>query len=105
VRWAWHARWREYCLSSVLKRIELAAIIYDTKHALRVLRRSPGFAATVVLTLGLGIGANTAIFSVVNGVMLRDLPFPEPDRLVNIWTHNRGKTDVVNSEATLPISF
>jgi putative ABC transport system permease protein len=77
----------------------MANIFDDIKYSLRMLRGSRGFAATVVLTLGLGIGANTAIFSVVNGVMLRELPYPEPDRLVNIWTHNRGKTDVVNSEA------
>jgi len=54
----------------------------DALHTLRSLRRNPGFALVSILTLGLGIGANTAIFSVVNGILLRDLPFPEPERLV-----------------------
>src|SRR3954447_24863478 len=54
----------------------------DLKYALRTLSRSRGFALTVILTLGLGIGANTAIFSVVRGVLLKPLPHREGDRLV-----------------------
>src|SRR5688572_32882598 len=57
----------------------------DIRYAFRRLLKSPGFAAVVILTLGLGIGANSAIFSVVNGVVFRSLPYPEPDRLVRLF--------------------
>ncbi|MEZ5352539.1 MAG: ABC transporter permease [Bryobacteraceae bacterium] len=60
-------------------------MIRSWKHTLRRLGRTPGFTLATVVTLALGIGANTAIFTVIDSVLLRPLPFPEPDRLVGVW--------------------
>jgi hypothetical protein len=60
----------------------------DLRHAARVLRKQPGFAAGTILTLALGIGANTAIFSLINAALLRALPFPDSHRLVAIRAEN-----------------
>ncbi len=62
----------------------LDSLRQDLRYSLRTIARNPGFAVTVALTLGLGIGATTAIFTVVSGVLLRPLPFPQPERLVSI---------------------
>ena len=63
----------------------MTSTLHDLRHAWRLARRQPGFAITAVLTLALGVGANTAIFSVVQAVLLRPLPFRDPDRLVLVW--------------------
>ena len=70
----------------------METILLDLRHALRILRRSPGFTSVAVLTLGLAIGATTAIFSVVYGVLLRPLPYTEPDRIVAIFEVNTKGT-------------
>jgi putative ABC transport system permease protein len=60
----------------------------DLRYAVRSLARSRSLTAIIVLTLGLGVGANTAIFSVVSGVLLEPLPYGEPERLVTVWENN-----------------
>jgi predicted permease len=77
----------------------LSELGQDTRYALRTLLRARGFTAVAVATLALGIGANTAIFSMVNGILLQPLAFPRPEQLVKVWSANKtdGKPDAAVS--------
>ena len=66
----------------------MATVLHDVRVAARSLRKTPGFSLVVILTLALGIGANAAIFSVLNAVILRPLPYPASDRIMTLWTNN-----------------
>src|SRR5882762_8436958 len=65
-------------------------LFQDLRYALRMLRKNSLLTAVIVASLGIGIGANSAIFSVVDALLLRPLPYPEPDRLAAVWLHSPG---------------
>ncbi|MBV8201971.1 MAG: ABC transporter permease, partial [Acidobacteria bacterium] len=72
-----------------LRPLGSAGAVQDVRLAVRMLRRNPGYAAVAMLTLGLGIGASTAVFSVVESVLLRQPPLADPERLVMVWLDDR----------------
>ncbi len=78
-------------------------LLQDIRFGWRLLRRTPGFTISAVLALALGIGATTAIFSVLDRVVLRPLPYPDPDRLTMVWEANDGKG--LSHERISPVNF
>ncbi|WP_353071745.1 ABC transporter permease [Tunturiibacter gelidoferens] len=82
----------------------LESIVADLKFTFRRLRTSPGFTATVLLTLAIGIGANTAIFSVLNSILLKPLPYPNSEQLVSLWLNAPGAGGLANFSNGLQLS-
>jgi predicted permease len=77
-------------------------LVYDLRFAVRSLRRTPGFSIVVTLVLALGLGANTALFSVVSAVLLRPLPFADSNRIVRVWTSRSAASELPRSGTSLP---
>ena len=82
----------------------LESVLADLKLAFRRLKKAPGFAATVLLTLAIGIGANTAVFSVINSVLLKPLPYPDSNQIVALWLDAPGAGGLANFSSGLQLS-
>src|SRR5580704_4685795 len=75
----------------------MQTLLQNLRYSFRTLRESLGLTCTVLLTIALGIGANTAIFTVVYATLLAPLPYPQPDRLVNVWSEIKGHRNLVSA--------
>src|SRR4030095_47468 len=71
----------------------MSSLLADLRYGIRILRKNPGFTVVAILTLAVGIGAHTALFSVVTGVLLRPLPYPDSERLLQVWETHRQEGD------------
>ncbi|HEX8076573.1 MAG TPA: ABC transporter permease, partial [Chthoniobacterales bacterium] len=83
----------------------METVLQDIRYGLRSLLKKPGFTLTAVIALALGIGANTAIFSVINGVLLRSLSYGNPDRIVMLWERNLTGTGTTTQNVISPSNF
>jgi putative ABC transport system permease protein len=104
-----HARLAIRCLGALvhaawlrIDRWRLEMLVQDAKYAIRTLSRKPGYAAITILTLAIGIGANAAIFSAVRAVLLRPLPFPAPEQLVQISSTTVARPNVIGGAVSPP---
>ncbi len=82
----------------------MSLFLADLRYAARLLRKTPAFSLIVIAVLALGIGANTAVFSVVDAVLLRGLPFPRADRLVMIWEKNPSLGALIGDRVPVALS-
>jgi hypothetical protein len=97
VRWTWWPTHQPHLYEPSGRRAMFwDSLRSDTRFTLRQAARAPAFTSLAVLALALGIGANSAVFSVVNGVLLRPLPYQEPERLVMVWSDNRNEGRALN---------